>query len=392
MGLPNAGRRTGNHGETMIVQVPLFCLRHGTASAGLESSVSNLIAGIVQSGTTVKLPFSSFSRLNPEFSRWAQQQANVVFKQYPLIRGGVWTRFLEETIFFNMESVSDPIVFPNYFLPPAARGQSAPLFSYIHDCQHRVLPQYFSQRKRLWLDFNFRRTLNKAARVLLISEFERLQIARLFGDKQASNCTVVYNPVDWDRYTRSSVSQEILSLSRKPFILSVSHQYVHKGTEKIVDAFALLAPKFPDLHLVLVGRESKNVCARIGAISDPRIRSRIFLTGFIKDPDLGCLYMKCQLFVLASEYEGFGMPAVEAMGFGVPVIVTNGSSLPEVTMGNAVYVESGSMAVDWADTIAQQLGGSRDEQHLMQAAAAVRARFQPMSVANSVLACLRDCI
>jgi hypothetical protein len=61
-------------------------------------------------------------------------------------------------------------------------------------------------------------------------------------------------------------------------------------------------------------------------------------------------------------------------------------------MGNAVYVESGSMAVDWADTIAQQLGGSRDEQHLMQAAAAVRARFQPMSVANSVLACLRDCI
>jgi len=100
----------------MIVQVPLFCLRHGTA-AGLESSVSNLIEGIVQTGTSVSLPISSFNRLNPEFSRWAQRQPNVVFKEYPLVKGGTWTRFVEETIFYNMQTVRDPIIFPNYFLP-----------------------------------------------------------------------------------------------------------------------------------------------------------------------------------------------------------------------------------------------------------------------------------
>jgi glycosyltransferase involved in cell wall biosynthesis len=378
-----------SHGEAMIVQVPLFCLRHGTA-AGLESSVSNLIAGIVQTGTSVRLPISSFNRLNPEFSHWAQRQPNVVFKEYPLIKGGTWTRFVEETIFYNMQTVRDPIIFPNYFLPPAVGGQSSSLFSYIHDCQHRIFPQFFSSKKRFWLDLNFKRTLNNAARVFLISEFERLQIARFFGDKRARNCTVVYNPVNWDRYTRGDASQDIISLSEKYFMLSVSHQYVHKHSEKIVDAFALIADKFPDLHLVLVGRESKNVSDRIHAISDARVRRRIFLTGFIKDPDLGRLYMKCRLFVLASEYEGFGMPAVEAMGFGVPVIVTNGSSLPEVTMGNALYVEPGSEASDWADAIVQQLRGRRDEQHLSQAAAAVRARFQPMTVANSVLNCIKS--
>jgi glycosyltransferase involved in cell wall biosynthesis len=372
----------------MIVQVPLFCLRHGTA-AGLESSVANLVAGIVQTGTAVRLPISSFDRLNPEFSSWAQLQPNIVFKKYPRIKGGTWTRFVEETIFYNAQTCGEPIVFPNYFLPPAPRRRSLRSFAYIHDCQHRVFPQYFSEQKRIWLDLNFRRTLNSAARVFLISEFEKTQIARFYGDRSASNCAVVYNPVDWDRYTRGNASEGILSLSKTQYILSVSHQYPHKNTETIVDAFALLAGKFPDLHLILVGKESSNVSERIGAISDPRVRDRISLTGFIKDSDLGCLYMNCQLFALASEYEGFGMTAVEAMGFGVPVIVTNASSLPEVTMGNAVYIDSGREAADWADAIALQLREGRNEQHLMRSAAAVRDKYQPISVANSVLACLK---
>jgi glycosyltransferase involved in cell wall biosynthesis len=371
----------------MIVQIPLFCLRHGTA-AGLESAVLNLVAGLARIGTPVSLPIASVGRLNPEFLSLVEQQRNVAFHKFPLIRGGMWTRFVEETLFYNIGYCCGPILFSNYFLPPAFKRHSFSSFCYIHDCQHRVLPEFFSLKKRLWLDLNFKNTLNKAARVLLISEFERDQIARFYGDKRAGNCTVVYNPVDWGRYARGNATQGIESLSERQYILSVSHQYVHKKTETIIDAFALLAGAFPDLSLVLVGRESKNVRDRISAIDNSHVRERIISTGFIKDADLGRLYEKCQLFVLASEYEGFGMPAVEAMGFGVPVIVTNGSSLPEVTLGKAIYVEPKSNAAVWADTIAQQLRRQRDEQNLLQAAAEVRARFQSESVAKSVLNCL----
>jgi glycosyltransferase involved in cell wall biosynthesis len=251
-----------------------------------------------------------------------------------------------------------------------------------------VFPQFFSAKKRLWLDWAFARALKKAARVLLISEFERTQIARFYGEKSAANCTVVYNSIDWARYAAGAVGAPIAAIAGRRYILSVSHQYVHKRTETIVEAFAQIAGSFPDLCLVLAGKESAHVRNRINAVGDPSVRERIIATHFITDRELGCLYENCQLFVLASEYEGFGMPAVEAMGFGVPVLVTRGSSLPEVTLGKASYVEPGSHPSVWADAITQQLNRPRDEPALRSAASEVRLRYKPEAVAASVLTCL----
>ncbi len=371
----------------MALQVPLFCLRHGTA-AGLESAVSNLISGIVQAGRPVTLPISSVRRLNPEFAEWVKQQPDVSFSHFPLVRGGTWTRFVEETVYYNLSTARDPILFPNYFLPPLFKRRASRVFAYIHDCQHRVFPEYFSRKKRKWLDVTFRHTLHRAARVLLISEFEQAQIARFYGEALARNCSVVYNPVDWSRYTRGPVSSDIRTLADDRFVLSVSHQYVHKNTEKIVDAFTLVADADRDLRLILVGRKAKNVAARIAAIRDDRIRNRIHLTGFIKDADLGHLYRHCRAFVLASEYEGFGMPAVEAMGFAAPVIAAEGSSLREVTLGRAAYAEPKASAAEWADLIGEILRRPPTETHLAESATMVQEKYRPLTVARAVLTCI----
>jgi glycosyltransferase involved in cell wall biosynthesis len=372
----------------MNLHVPLFCLRHGTVSAGLESAVLNLVAGLARIGATVTLPIATVSRLPPDFLAWVGQQRSVSFKSYPMISGGTWTRFVEETIFLNSAPPAGPILFPNYFLPPSISGRARSAFVFIHDCQHRVFPQFFSARKRRWLDWEFKRTLKKAAHVLLISEFERSQIARFYGDRAAARCTVAHNAIDWSRYSDGPVSAAIASIAKHRYILSVSHQYAHKRTETIIDAFVQIAGANPDLCLVLAGKESAAVRSRINAVGNIAVRDRIMSTHFVSDVELGRLYENCQLFVLASEYEGFGMPAVEAMGFGVPVLVTNGSSLPEVTLGKATYVEPGSPAGVWADAIAQQLARPRDDAALQGAATAVRQRFAPELVARTVVDCI----
>ena len=63
-------------------------------------------------------------------------------------------------------------------------------------------------------------------------------------------------------------------------------------------------------------------------------KSKIILTGYIKDEDLPKLYSNALMFIYPSLYEGFGLPVLEAMKCGCPVITSNTSSLPEV-IGNA---------------------------------------------------------
>ena len=75
--------------------------------------------------------------------------------------------------------------------------------------------------------------------------------------------------------------------------------------------------------------------------------SLIIKAGYIDDEDLSILYSNAEWFVYTSQYEGFGLPPLEAMQCGCPVITSNNSSLPEV-VGDA------GLMIDW----------DSDEQHI----------------------------
>jgi len=70
--------------------------------------------------------------------------------------------------------------------------------------------------------------------------------------------------------------------------------------------------------------------------------NELVLTGFVSDDDLLALYNLCSLFVFPSWYEGFGLPALEAMRCGAPTIGANTSSLPEVLGWGEAFFDPGS--------------------------------------------------
>ena len=75
------------------------------------------------------------------------------------------------------------------------------------------------------------------------------------------------------------------------------------------------------------------------AESSPEHRTRLMFTGYVADEDLPALYSGALAFVFPSLYEGFGLPALEAMACGTPVITANTTSLPEVVGDAALLVD-----------------------------------------------------
>ena len=70
-----------------------------------------------------------------------------------------------------------------------------------------------------------------------------------------------------------------------------------------------------------------------------KYKDRIIRAGYVDDEDLEILYSNAQWFIYTSQYEGFGMPPLEAMACGCPVVTSNNSSLPEVVGDAGIMID-----------------------------------------------------
>lgn len=132
----------------------------------------------------------------------------------------------------------------------------------------------------------------------------------------------------------------------KKYVLSLCSLQPRKNILRIVRTFNQFVEKnkLEDVILILAGGVDENVEEKLNLIES---ENRIYVTGYIEDDEKHALYSNAEWFVYTSQYEGFGMPPLEAMACGCPVIASNNSSLPEV-MGNV------GIMIDW----------DSDEQHV----------------------------
>ncbi len=103
-----------------------------------------------------------------------------------------------------------------------------------------------------------------------------------------------------------------------------------KGLAYLLEALAKLRTENPSLHLVVIGKP-KDGSAASGLIDRLGLADSVEFVSGVADERIVELYNEAQLAVVPSLYEGFSLPAIEAMSCGVPLVATTGGALPEVT-------------------------------------------------------------
>ncbi len=188
-------------------------------------------------------------------------------------------------------------------------------------------------KHRRWYSFigMQKRISRKFSHLITVSECTRRDISREFKIP-AGRFRVVPNGINTDLF------RPLPGISRKKgrIIVTNSADIPLKGLYYLLQAVARLPPEYP-IQLVVIGRPKENggvvkLIRRLG------IGNRIRFTGRIGDEEFIRQYAEAAMAVVPSVYEGFGLPAGEAMACGLPVISTTGGALPEVVGDAGILV------------------------------------------------------
>jgi glycosyltransferase involved in cell wall biosynthesis len=103
-----------------------------------------------------------------------------------------------------------------------------------------------------------------------------------------------------------------------------------KGFLFMIQALSILRKRRRDVHLVVVDKKLEDLWSAPDLVAKYEVADSIEFTGRLTYEELAERYCSAEISVVASTYEGFGLPAVEAMACGLPVVSSDGGSLPEV--------------------------------------------------------------
>lgn len=176
-------------------------------------------------------------------------------------------------------------------------------------------------------------------RVIVLSQHVGRYVAEV-GRVPPHKIRLVYYGIDLNRplalsdSAARSLRRELDLSAEAPFLLCVARLDPQKGHPTLLAAMRLVLQREPDARLVLVGgaqQASPDYVAELRVqAAAPDLAGKIIFAG--ERADVPRLMAACDVFVLASEWEGFGLVLAEAMAAGKPVVTTHVSGIPEVVV------------------------------------------------------------
>jgi glycosyltransferase involved in cell wall biosynthesis len=296
---------------------------------------------------TVLLTAKPLSDLPAERVRWKYE----VFGP-----AAFWTQYALPLHLFSHRRDYQVLYTPGHYAP---RVSPIPYVSSVMDLAFLYFPEQFKKKDYLQLREWTRYSVKHAQKVVAISEATKKDVVKQYHIKP-ENIVVAYPSIVDDGNTNYKERDKIAVFKkwhvRQPYLLYVGTIQPRKNLERLIEAFEKLHAegtlhkqqkmtrtieqlKAHELQLVIAGKTGWLADGILKRIQSSPVKEKIIVTGYVTDLEKTILYRESLCTVLIGLYEGFGIPALEALKFGSLPVVSSTTSLPEVVGEAGILVD-----------------------------------------------------
>lgn len=230
---------------------------------------------------------------------------------------------------------------PSSYIIPALLPKSIRKIMVVHDLVAFLFPDTHNKKAVFIERLLLKRSLKKSDYIFTVSNNTKKDLLENFNlEKEKIGITYCsagdnFKPVP---------KEEFITFAQKTnlpehFFLAVGTIIPRKNYLNLIKAFAIVNEKYPNYHLVIVGKNGWDYEEVYEEIRKNYLNKKVHVLGYLSEKSLVSLYNLAKAFVFPSLYEGFGIPPLEAMKCGCPVIASYTSSIPEVVGDSALLID-----------------------------------------------------
>lgn len=308
------------------------------ARAGLSRYADNLARALLQKAPERFAFFynrSGDSHIPPWLSGHTTRSVRAGYKPW---RMAVWLGQLARLGFDRLVPGCELFHATEHLLLPL---QKPPTVLTVHDLIFHLYPEHHKWLNRWYLNAAMPLYCRRADAIICVSEHTKADLVRVWRIDSAK-VHVVYEAAD--SHFQPTPTEQVAAVRERyglprRYLLTVGTIEPRKNLNRLLDALALLRRRGEDVRLVIVGGRGWLYHDFLAKVEDFEPRHAVILPGFVPDEDLPAVYSGATLTVLASLYEGFGLPILESMACGTPVVSSRASSLPELGGDAVLYFD-----------------------------------------------------
>lgn len=205
----------------------------------------------------------------------------------------------------------------------------------IHDLTPIYFPEYHSRFSH-WMHKLLMPGFIKKADTLIVNSTLTKNDVYKFESSAQSKTSIIFPDIDIPSQVEKATD------AQGKYLLTVGTIEPRKNYTLLLESFKTIAKADNEIKLIIVGKFGWKMDHFQSIIDKHPFKNRIVITGFVSRAELWDYYKNARLFVFTSNYEGFGIPVLEACYHGLPLLLSDVPTSIEIAGDAAVYFGKGN--------------------------------------------------